>query len=202
MASGEALTLRPGRRRAPWVRNVLAIGDAAVAVDPLEGTNLHLAQSAILRALELLPGRDCHPLEVAEYNRRTDWETTRARGFLALHYLRSGRRKGRFWAALEERAPPESLALTLEQWERRGRLPLLGEESFDRDSLTSVFFGLGIMPRDVDPVADGVSLEQAAPAIARHADRLAALPSQLPSYPQYLERMRRSPPPEAGRAAR
>jgi tryptophan halogenase len=191
--TGEAVAIRPGRQRAPWVHNVLAIGDAAVAVDPLEGVNLHLGHSAILRALELLPGRDCLPVELAEYNRRTEWETTRVRDFLALHYLGSGRRKGRFWTALEGRPPPETLAMTLEQWQRRGRLPFFEEESFDRDSWTSVLFGLGIMPRDVDPVADGVSLDQAAPAIARHAERLAALPAKLPSYPDYLQRMRTPP---------
>jgi tryptophan halogenase len=202
LGGGEAIAIRTGRRGTPWVHNVLAIGDAAVALDPLEGLNLHLAHSAILRALELLPGRDCHPVDLAKYNRRTGWETTRVRDFLALHYLRSGRRQGHFWTALEGRLPPETLAFTLEQWDRRGRLPFFEEESFDRDSWTSVLFGLGIMPRDIDPVADGVSLEQAVPAIARHAERLAALPARLPSYPDYLEQMRRSPPPGAGQPSR
>jgi tryptophan halogenase len=196
LEAGEMATIRTGRQRAPWVHNVLALGDAAVAVDPLEGVNLHLAQSAILRALELLPGRDCHPVELAEYNRRTDWATSRVRDFLALHYLRSGRREGCFWAELADRPPPETLALTLEQWERRGRLPFFEEESFDSDSWTAVLFGLGIMPRDVDPVADGVSLDQAVPAIARHAKSLAALAARLPAYPDYLEGMRRTPTPE------
>jgi tryptophan halogenase len=191
---GKAAAIRPGRRAAPWTRNVLALGDAAVAVDPLEGTNLHLAQSAILRALELLPGRDCHPLELAEYNRRTEWETIRVRDFIALHYLRSGRSDGPFWAPLAGRAPPETLALTLEQWERRGRLPFFEEESFDKESWAAVLFGLGVMPRDVDPVADGVALEQGAQAIARHAERLAALPARLPPYAYYLENMRNTPP--------
>ncbi|HEY0014159.1 MAG TPA: tryptophan 7-halogenase, partial [Allosphingosinicella sp.] len=190
---GEAVAIRPGRRTAPWTANVLAIGDAAVAVDPLEGTNLHLAQSAILRALELLPGRDCHPLELAEYNRRTEWETLRVRDFIALHYLRSGRSEGPFWAALAGRALPGTLAATLEQWERRGRLPFFEEETFDKDGWAAVLFGLGVMPRDVDPVADGVSLDQSAPAIARHAERLAALPARLPPYPDYLSRMRNAP---------
>ena len=196
---GEAAAIRPGRRPAPWVRNVLALGDASVSVDPLEGTNLHLAQSAILRALELLPGRDCHALELAEYNRRTEWETLRVRDFIALHYLRSGRGDGPFWAPLAGREPPETLALTLEQWERRGRLPFFEEETFDKESWAAVLFGLGIMPRHVDPVAEGVALEQGAAAIAGHAERLAALPARLPSYADYLESMRKAPGPQARR---
>lgn len=193
LPGGEAVALRPGRRTSPWTSNVLALGDAAVTLDPLEGTNLHLAQSAILRALELLPGRDCHPLELAEYNRRIDWETLRVRDFIALHYLRSGRSEGPIWAALAGREPPDTLATTLEQWERRGRLPFFEEETFDTDGWAAVLFGLGVMPRDVDPVADGVTLDESVPAIARHAERLAALPARLPTYPDYLERMRSAP---------
>jgi tryptophan halogenase len=197
--AGETVAIRPGRRPAPWVRNVLAIGDAAAAVDPLEGTNLHLAQAAILRAIELMPGRDCHPLELAEFNRRTEWETLRVRDFIALHYLRSGRRDGPFWSALAGRAPPETLAATLEQWERRGRLPFFEEESFERESWAASLFGLGILPRHPDPAASGVPLDRSAEAIARHAERLAGLPARLPSYPDYLSRMRSTPPPQTRR---
>jgi tryptophan halogenase len=187
--SGEAVTIRPGRRPTPWIGNVLAVGDAAVAVDPLHGLNLHLAQSAILRALELLPGRDCHPMEVAEHNRRAEQEALRVRDFIALHYLCSGRRGGAFWEELAGRTPPDTLALTLEQWERRGRLPFFEEESFDRDSWAAVLLGLGVMPRDADPVAAGVDPDEAAAALAHHAERLAALPAKLPSYSDYLARM-------------
>ena len=185
-AEAELVAVRPGRRPRPWTSNVLALGDAATAVDPLEGANLHVAQSAILRAVELLPGRDCHPLELAEYNRRTEWETLRARDFMALHYLRAGRGSGPFWKALQGREPPETLALTLEQFERRGRLPFFEEESFDSESWLAVLFGLGVMPREVDPIADGIGEDQAAAAIAGLAERLAALPERLPDYPDYL----------------
>lgn len=188
---GEAVAIRPGRRPRPWTRNVLALGDAAVAVDPLAGTSLHLAQSAILRAIELLPGRDCHPLELAEYNRRTEWETLRVRDFIALHYLRAGRVDGPFWRAVANRAPPATLALTLEQWERRGRLPFFEEESFDNDGWAQALLGLGVMPRDVDPVADGIAPEAAAAAIERYAARLAALPERMPPYAEMLARMRK-----------
>lgn len=180
------MAIRTGRRPAPWTRNVLALGDAAIAVDPLGGANLNLAQSGIMRALELLPGRDCHPLELAEYNRRSEWEALRVRDFIALHYLRSGRSAGPFWTALAGRAPPHSLAKTLEQWERRGRLPFFEEESFDRESWTSALLGLGIMPREVDPIADAMGIDEAAAAVARQAEHLARFAERLPAYRDYL----------------
>lgn len=183
---GGTVRLRPGRRPRPWSGNVLAIGDAAAAPDPLAAANLHLAQNAILRALELLPGRDCHPLELAEYNRRTEQETLRVRDFAALHYLRSGRTDGALWRALAARRPPDSLAHTLDQFEARGRLPFYEEESFDADSWRAVLLGMGVLPRAVAPSAAGVDEPEAAAAMARLAARVAALPSRLPDYGAYL----------------
>jgi tryptophan halogenase len=196
---GELVAFRPGRRREPWVRNVLGLGDAATAIDPLEGANLHLAQNAILRALELLPGRDFHPLELREYARRTEWETRRVRDFIAVHYLRSGRNEGELWRELGRREPPNTLARTLEQFERRGRLPFFEEESFDAESWLAVLIGLGVLPRHVDPSADGEDFEKSAAGIARYAEQVAALPARLPSYGDYLARMKQAPvrPPAA-----
>ncbi|MEA3063554.1 MAG: tryptophan 7-halogenase [Sphingomonadales bacterium] len=190
---GDGVKLRPGRRPEPWVRNVLALGDAATAVDPLEWTNLHLAHNAILRALELLPGRDCHPLELAEYNRRTAQETLRVRDFLALHYLRSGRREGALWQALAGRAPPDSLAHTLEQFEARGRLPFYEEESFEKESWNAVLLGMGVVPRVLAASALGLDLDEVARAMRDYAARLADLAARLPAYRDYLERMRSVP---------
>ena len=190
--TAEAVAIRPGRRAAPWVRNVLALGDAAVAIDPLHGTNLHLAHNAILRALELLPGRDCHPLELAEYNRRTAHETMRVRDFLSVHYLRSGRTRGEFWEEMRSRALPESLAHTLEQFERRGRIPFYEEEVFGKESWHAVLLGMGIFPRHVDPIAAGLPPEGSAAFMQRAADGLVGLPERMPGYPDYLAQMARS----------
>jgi tryptophan halogenase len=191
--AAEAVAIRPGRRTEPWAHNVIAIGDAAVALDPLHGTNLHLAQSAITRALELMPGRDCNPLELQEYNRRTADETRRVRDFLAVHYLRSGLREGPFWRETAGRKLPDSLAHTLEQFEVRGRLPFYEEESFDRESWLAVLFGLGILPHHTDAIAAAVDPEETVAALRRLSEGLAAVPDRLPPYDAYLARMTGAP---------
>ena len=195
--SGEGFPIRAGRRPEPWRRNVLAIGDSSLALDPLYGGGLHLAQSAILLALELLPGRDCHPLELREYVRRFDQQVIRVRDFVALHYLRSGRADTPFWLEMASRAPPESLGRTLEQFERRGRLPFFEEESFERHSWLGALLGLGVDPRQVDTAAAGVDLGRAAAAMDSLAARLAALPDRFPPYVDLLARMKIAP---AGRS--
>lgn len=169
--------VRPGRRT-PFVGNVLALGDAALALGPIHGTGLSLAHNAILRAIELLPGRNCHPLELAEYNRLTAQETERARDFVALHYLTT-------WSA----PPPPSLARTLQQWRARGRLPFFEEETFDQSSWVEALIGMGILPDAVAPQALEVDSNAAASAMAKLASTIGALTAQLPLYPDYLARM-------------
>jgi tryptophan halogenase len=188
--AAQAVAIRPGRRPRPWVCNVLALGDAATAVDPLHGTNLSLGHSAIERAIELLPGRDCHPLELAEYNRRAAQETARVRDFLALHYLCSGRSKGEFWNGLARRPLPEGLQRTVEQFAARGRIPFFEEETFDKHAWVAALIGLGILPWQPNAMTGSVPAAEAERGMRELAERLAALPDRLPPYSAYLARMR------------
>jgi tryptophan 7-halogenase len=192
-STARGVPLRCGRRPEPWIHNVLALGDAAVTVDPLYGGSLHLAQSAILLALELLPGRDMHPLELREYGRRSDLEVTRMRDFQAVHYLRSGRTDAPFWAEMTRRDPPGSLARTLAQFERRGRLPFFEEESFERDSWLQVLLGLGVTPEQEDVAAAAIDLDRASAAMDSLAERFRALPERFPAYGDLLARMKAGP---------
>lgn len=186
--AGLGASIRPGRRLRPWIGNVLALGDAATAFDPLHGFNLDAAQRAILLALELLPGRDFNPLETGEYNRRSEQVTRRMRDFIILHYLRSGRSSG-LWAQLGEIVPPDSLARTLEQYEYRGRLPFHEEESVTRYSWAAALIGMGIVPAKVDPQAAGVPLDRAFSAMRQLAREIDEVVQRLPNYGDYLARM-------------
>lgn len=184
---GDVAVVR-GRRLRPWVHNVLALGDSATAVDPLQGFNLELAQISILLALEMLPGRDFADIETGEYNRRYERITRRVRDFLALHYSRSGR-SGGLWLDVADREPPDSLRRTLDQYEYRGRMPFHEDESVSRDSWTAVLLGLGVRPRELDPRAGAVPLDQAMTAMEHLASDIAQMPAQLPKYGDYLARI-------------
>jgi len=177
-AGDSAIAIRPGRLRAPWVRNVLALGDAAVALDPLHWPNLPLAHSSIARAIELLPGRDCHPVETGEYNRRARIEAEQMRDFQALHCLRAG-------VGL---AMPDSLARLLDQFERRGRFVHQDEDSLLEEIWISALLGLGVVPRAIDPLAANLPAAPAAAGMAEMRAGLAQLPARLPPYAEYLTR--------------
>jgi len=160
----QEISLKQGRWNDLWTGNCVAIGDSAVAVEPLEWTNLHLAHSQIDRLVAMMPGRDCAPVELAEFNRQCGAEADRVRDFLCLHYI-SARRPEPFWKDAAAITPPSSLAHTLSQFTERGRLPYYEEETFSRDSWLAVLLGQGFLPRNTDPLAELVSPSQARQAI-------------------------------------
>ena len=187
-AAETPVRIRQGRRPQPWLRNCVAIGDAAVAVEPLESANLHLAHSALDRLIAMMPDREFAPVELAEYNRQCEAEADRVRDFLVLHYLTARRPKQEFWRAAASAAPPEGLSHTLELFRDRGSLPFYEEETFPRDSWLAVLIGQGVIPRRTDPVAEAVPAAAARNAIASMKDRIAEIVSDLPPYSAYLQR--------------
>ncbi|HXG80315.1 MAG TPA: tryptophan halogenase family protein [Sphingomicrobium sp.] len=184
--SGDPVTVRQGRLAEPWVRNCVAIGDSAVAVEPLEWTNLHLAHSAIDRLVAMMPDRDCSAVELWDYNRQANAEADRVRDFLILHYVVANRPEP-FWNEAAEL--PESLAHTLTQFHERGRLPFYEEETFARDSWLSVLLGQGVIPRRFDPLVDLTPEEESARLMAEMRQRIGAYVSTLRSHSDYLRNL-------------
>jgi tryptophan halogenase len=179
--SESAIPLRQGRIVEPWVRNCVAIGDSAVAVEPLEWTNLHLAHSQIDRLVSMMPGADFAPAELAEYNRQCNAEADRVRDFLCMHYV-TARRSERFWKDASAIQAPPSLCHTLSLFAERGRLPYYEEETFARDSWLAVLLGQGFLPRRIDPLADSVTPEQAERALSSRRKAHEPLAQAQPSY--------------------
>lgn len=187
--TGKTVSVMAGARPHPWVHNVLALGDAALTMAPLLPINLTLVHNAIVRALTLLPGRDCHAVELAEYNRRTALEACRVRDFAALHMLRSGRQSGALWQALASTPPPDSLGHTLDQFAARGRLPFYEEEIFGPHAWAATLLGLGVLPVAIDPAAGRIDAALARQAMARFAQSLRDIAARALPYPEYLGRM-------------
>lgn len=163
--ASDPVVLDQGRWSDLFVRNCVAIGDAAVCLEPLEWTNLHLAHSQIDRLVSMMPGRDCAPVELAEFNRQCGQEADRIRDFLCLHYI-CARRPEPLWRGAAAMTPPPSLAHSLSLFAERGRLPYYEEETFTRDSWLAVLLGQGFRPRRLDPMADLVPSPEAKRAMA------------------------------------
>lgn len=184
------IRLRPGRFHNPWVRNCVAIGDAAARMEPLEWANLHLAHSQIDRLIAMIPGPDCAAIELNEYNRQCGVEADRVRDFICMHYV-TARRHEPFWQDVATMEPPPSLAHTLAQFAQRGRLPYYEEETFSRDSWAAVLLGQGLEPRGTDPLADSLPLDRIKLELGRSADSIRSFVAAQPLYVDHMSKLSR-----------
>ncbi len=166
----ETVRLRPGCRD-PWRHNLLAIGDAAIAVGPVPGVHLHLAHLAIGRAIELMPGRDCHISEIDEYRRRAAREGARLRNFLKL---------------FEQNPRPECLDELTDQFVRRGRFISYDDDAIPDEMWIAALIGRGFIPQATSTLCQAIDPTQADALLTELCVGLATLPSQLPSYRDYL----------------
>jgi len=182
------LKICQGRRFEPWLRNCVALGGAAVVLEPLEWTGLHMVHSAVDRIISMMPGRDCAAVELSEYNRQSAAEAERIRDFICLHYVKSAR-IGSFWDAMRETRLPDSLRHTLDVFCERGRLPYYEEETFSRDSWLAVLLGQDVYPRRIDPLADLVPEEAALRGMSQLRDMIATAVTKLPTHESYLRNL-------------
>ncbi len=157
MAKPRTITFRTGKRRRMWNRNVVALGLAAGFMEPLESTSIHLIQSAISRLLTLLPGETISEVDRAEFNRQSDFEWTRIRDFIILHYKATERDDTAFWRQCRDMAVPDTLAARIALWQANGHIVREREELFAEVGWLQVLAGQGVMPRGHHPLADAIS---------------------------------------------
>jgi len=174
-----ALRFRPGRRRAAWSRNVVALGLAAGFLEPLEATSIHLIQRGIAMLLKFFPDRDFAAADVDRYNRTLEAEFGYVRDFLLMHYGQT-ERVGPFWQHCREIPPTDSLREKIELFRSHGRILREETELFPVLSWLSVMVGQNVIPRRYDPLVDGLDSHQIQSRLeqlrASVSDSVAAMP--------------------------
>ena len=151
---GESVVLRQGRLEEPWFGNCVAIGSAAISLEPSAATNLHAVCRHLGRLIGCWSGHNTREttVEIAYFNRRTALESNRLRDFVQLPYLLNQRPEPFWRAAAATPASPE-LSRDMALFRERGRLAIHDEDSFERDEWLASFLGLGVIPRRIDPPA-------------------------------------------------
>ncbi len=177
----EALVeITQGCRPQSWQGNVVALGDAAAWFEPLAHLNLDLAHRQLALLLEMLPGTTIEPLERAEYNRRTLLMAHGVRDVLALHYATPAAR-----AVFGDLPLPESVAHTLDQFTRRGRVPFREEAPFAGHEQTALLMALGYAPGS-SPQASGKDPHEATTARREFDQRARAALAFAPKYHDFI----------------
>jgi tryptophan 7-halogenase len=143
-----------GRRDRAFHKNVVALGDAAGFLEPLEATSHHMIQSGLTRLLALWPRKDFDPILAQEYNQVTANEWDMARDFLVLHYHATTRSDTPLWRYCKDMTIPEGLATRMAHWRASGRLISPRPEVFQSASWLSVYVGQGYETTGHDPFAD------------------------------------------------
>lgn len=185
-----AADVRFGRRHFAWNRNCVALGAAAVLIDPIGVSNLHLLRSGIRRLCTLLPGGADTEVMAAEFNRQSAAEISHARDFALLHYRLNGREGEPLWDAARKMAIPASLGYRLQLYANLGRVAMYDFEPLEDISWINLFDEHGVQPRQLHPVAAGVGIEE----LKAHAERVRSVMmmavQEMPLHADYLSRVR------------
>jgi tryptophan halogenase len=178
---------RSGRRRRFWERNCVALGAAAVELEPLAGADLHFAQLGIATLIELFPLEIHSAVEGVEYNRVMADHADALRDFTIAHYRAGRARPGEFWAATRAAPLPETLAHKLDLFRANGRIDVRDHESFEETDWIWLLLGSGEMPRALElqiaSLLEAVTAEQMVP-LRTHIERLAA---SMPRHIEYVQ---------------
>jgi tryptophan halogenase len=151
---------RAGRRRSFWDKNVVAIGSASGFLEPLAASDLHLLSNALFNLLDHFPDRQFDPANIASYNAHIGDEFERIRDFIILHYCLSRREDSPFWQERQKLALPDTLAHRIEMYRATGRIMQQRLELFTDLDWFWIFEGMGVTPRDYDPLVDTIDFEQ------------------------------------------
>jgi tryptophan halogenase len=154
LADPRPLRFVTGKRRKTWNRNVVAIGLAGGFLEPLESTSIHLIQTAIGKLITFFPDSGFAQPDIDEFNAQMDFEFTRIRDFIILHYKLTERHDTPFWRRCRDMEVPESLTRRMELFRRHGRIFREGTELFTEVGWLQVMHGQGLTPEGYNPLVD------------------------------------------------
>ncbi|MEZ0244894.1 MAG: tryptophan halogenase family protein, partial [Sphingomonas sp.] len=180
-----ALRFAPGRRTQSWAKNCVAVGLASGFLEPLESTSIYLIQVAAMNLVALFPEHPGDTVLASEFNRRMDLEYDRIRDFLILHY-HANQRGEPMWKHCREMAVPDSLAEKIGSFRHRGAIPHYGEGLFSPPSWVSVFFGQGLAPEAVHPLAAAVPEAELVKLLAEIRSGIAEAVSGMPRHDEFV----------------
>lgn len=181
-AEPRLLRFTTGTRARHWVGNCLALGLAAGFMEPLESTSIHLVQSAIARFLQMLPGQTAEPALAAEFNRQAEFEWSRIRDFLILHYWANGREGEPFWDVCRRMELPDTLVSKLATWRSTGFLQREHEELFTLEGWSQVLIGQGVIPGAANPATQALAADQLAAMLAGISERNRRTAAAMPLH--------------------
>ena len=143
---------RSGRYERSWVGNVVAVGNAAGFVEPLEATALQIICVEGNTLADALLDSGCQPTPslIKLYNRYHGEQWDDIRNFLAIHYRFNDRLKTEFWRSCQADAALHGAEPIVEWYRENGPSVLAGvalvhpSNSFRMDGYLALLVGQGV----------------------------------------------------------
>lgn len=187
LAEPKALRFMTGRRKKIWNKNCVSIGLSGGFLEPLESTSIYLIQQSITALIELFPSQDFEPCLEDEYNRLINNEFEKIRDFLVLHYNATLRDDTPFWDYCRNMTLPDSLASKMELYKQRGIIQKYKAGLFLYASWAAVYQGQRVTPRQYDPLADLLSLDEVNEEFNRLRTLVEAGTQRMPMHSEFLK---------------
>ncbi|HVY82214.1 MAG TPA: tryptophan 7-halogenase, partial [Steroidobacteraceae bacterium] len=116
--------------------------------------------SGLYCLLDHFPDASFDPVNIEHYNTQIIEDFERVRDFIVLHYWATERTDTPLWRYCRTMPVPDTLAARVELYRRTGRVFQQRYELFSDLSWFFVLDGLGVRPRDYNPLVDRASFEQ------------------------------------------
>ena len=143
-----------GTRKVYWEKNCVAIGEAAVVLDPIDSVRMHANLVSLSHLISLFPVDRNSLLESTEYNRNVLQSFERIRDYQMCHYVLNERVGQPLWDHCRSIEVPDLLRYKLDLFAARGNLSLYDDETFEDDDWTAMLLGHGLIPKAYDPLVD------------------------------------------------
>jgi tryptophan halogenase len=135
---------------------------------------------------------------IAHYNEQLIDEYERIRDFIVLHYGATERDDTSFWRRCREMKMPDTLIERMEMYKGSGRIFQRRYELFTELSWFFVMHGMGLVPRDYDPLADTVNFEEVKRLMVAVRQQVASEVARAPSHDSFFPEKRRELNPASG----
>jgi tryptophan halogenase len=186
--SGEAVVseLRPGIQRSPWIGNCIAVGESAIAVDPVDGVQLQVTHGCISHLMTVFPATAGEFPEADAYNRAVRLFGSNIRDFQAAHYCLNRRFDDPLWDRVRDSAMPPSLKRKVDMFSARSLVPQNDEETFDEQVWTALLVGCGVVPQGYDPRIDALSDQAHIEKVQQRLRDVAETARRMPAVEEFL----------------
>lgn len=194
--SGEAVVsnLNPGALERAWIGNCVAVGEAAVTIEPLDAIQLHVAQGCISHLVSIFPATAEQMPEAMAYNHTIRAFASNIADFAQAHYLLNRRFDEPFWDQSREIAPTPTLRGKRDLFSARGEIALGDNETFSEQNWTLLFLGAGVEPDGYDPRIDVVPDQQLIGKVQQRLRAVAELAKSMPAVDQFVGAVERLHP--------